>query len=282
MVAIPDRAGSAESQPSINPDTWDARWFKVPHALIEHMHAMPKSAVLTLLVLMHYANGQGQAWPSAKTIELSVGISRRSVYRAIAWLAQHGFIRRLRRKTPTGGDDTTVYELHSVFRGQSSSQPAGGFQAGQGGSSAVSQGWFPGDTGGSSAVSQGWFPGDTGGSSLVAQEQEYPIDTPLEYLPCTPVDNQFEQDLVNKKARSPQSFKKPTVQEIAAYCKARGNTVDPQAFWDFYESKGWRVGNTPMKDWQAAVRTWERRPQYGNGQPSPKAKPKKTNHVYLN
>ncbi len=54
-------------------------------------------------------------------------------------------------------------------------------------------------------------------------------------------------------------FTKPTLEEIVAYCEERGNNVDPQAFYDFYESKGWKVGNQPMKDWRAAVRTWERR-----------------------
>ena len=54
-------------------------------------------------------------------------------------------------------------------------------------------------------------------------------------------------------------FTKPTLEEIIAYCEEQGNNVDPQAFYDFYESKGWKVGNQPMKDWWAAVRTWERR-----------------------
>ena len=54
-------------------------------------------------------------------------------------------------------------------------------------------------------------------------------------------------------------FTKPTLEEIIAYCEEQGNNVDPQAFYDFYESKGWKVGNQPMKDWRAAVRTWERR-----------------------
>lgn len=51
---------------------------------------------------------------------------------------------------------------------------------------------------------------------------------------------------------------KPTVGEIQAYCKERGNSIDAQYFFDYYESKGWLVGRTPMKNWQAAVRTWER------------------------
>ncbi|PKM39062.1 MAG: hypothetical protein CVV04_12110 [Firmicutes bacterium HGW-Firmicutes-9] len=56
-------------------------------------------------------------------------------------------------------------------------------------------------------------------------------------------------------------FTKPTVAEITEYCRERGSGVDPQRFFDFYETKGWRVGNQPMQDWQAAVRTWEGREQ---------------------
>ena len=54
-------------------------------------------------------------------------------------------------------------------------------------------------------------------------------------------------------------FVRPSVEEVTEYCKERGNNVDPQQFVDFYESKGWKVGNQSMKDWKAAVRTWEKR-----------------------
>ena len=54
-------------------------------------------------------------------------------------------------------------------------------------------------------------------------------------------------------------FEKPTVKEIAVYCSERKNGIDPQAFFDFYESKGWKVGAVKMKDWRASVRTWEQR-----------------------
>ena len=53
-------------------------------------------------------------------------------------------------------------------------------------------------------------------------------------------------------------FAPPTVAEVAEYCRERQNTVDPQTFVDFYASKGWMVGKSPMKDWKACVRTWER------------------------
>lgn len=54
-------------------------------------------------------------------------------------------------------------------------------------------------------------------------------------------------------------FTRPSLSELSEYVRERKSPIDPQGFMDFYESKGWRVGNQPMKDWRAAVRTWERR-----------------------
>ena len=58
-----------------------------------------------------------------------------------------------------------------------------------------------------------------------------------------------------------KKFQKPTVEEVKAYCDERQNGINPEHFVDFYESKGWRVGNQPMKDWKASVRTWEQKSQ---------------------
>lgn len=52
-------------------------------------------------------------------------------------------------------------------------------------------------------------------------------------------------------------FVKPTLEQVAAYVAERKSDVNPQRFIDFYESKGWMVGSNHMKDWKAAVRTWE-------------------------
>lgn len=60
------------------------------------------------------------------------------------------------------------------------------------------------------------------------------------------------------KDNSRGKFKPPSVEEVAKYCVERNNTVDPEAFVDFYAAKGWMVGKNKMKDWKAAVRTWER------------------------
>lgn len=68
-----------------------------------------------------------------------------------------------------------------------------------------------------------------------------------------------EQDIEKEKEREVKRFAPPTVDEVREYCRERGNNVNPERFIDFYSSKGWRVGNQPMKDWKAAVRTWEQR-----------------------
>lgn len=54
-------------------------------------------------------------------------------------------------------------------------------------------------------------------------------------------------------------FTPPTVEEVMSYCLEQGYQTDAQQFVDFYASKGWKVGQSTMKDWKAAVRTWERR-----------------------
>jgi hypothetical protein len=53
-------------------------------------------------------------------------------------------------------------------------------------------------------------------------------------------------------------FSPPSVDEIKLYCKERKNNINPENFKDFYESKGWMIGKNKMKNWKAAIRTWEK------------------------
>lgn len=64
-------------------------------------------------------------------------------------------------------------------------------------------------------------------------------------------------NIESKRAKA--RFTPPTLEEVRNYCKERNSTVDPERFIDFYASKGWKIGNSAMKDWKAAVRTWEKR-----------------------
>lgn len=71
-------------------------------------------------------------------------------------------------------------------------------------------------------------------------------------------------------------FIPPTGDEVAAYCQERGNGLDPETFVDFYASKGWMVGKNPMKDWKAAVRTWERSEGRGTSGAGNRVQPRAT------
>lgn len=65
----------------------------------------------------------------------------------------------------------------------------------------------------------------------------------------------------------PKRFVPPTPEEVNTYCRERNNGIDGSEFCDFYTSKGWKVGKNPMKDWKAAVRTWERSRKQSAPQP---------------
>jgi hypothetical protein len=67
-----------------------------------------------------------------------------------------------------------------------------------------------------------------------------------------------EERLTPPQLQPKKRFIKPTLEEVKAYCKERKNNIDPQRFLDYYEANGWKIGKNPMKNWQAAVRTWER------------------------
>ena len=77
--------------------------------------------------------------------------------------------------------------------------------------------------------------------------------------------NVKEKEKAKEKEKSPggrafsKNFIKPTVSQIQEYCNERQNSINAQNFFDFYESKGWKIGHDSMKDWKACIRTWENR-----------------------
>ena len=68
-----------------------------------------------------------------------------------------------------------------------------------------------------------------------------------------------EEEKEEEKKPRAGKFTPPTVTEVSSYCKERKNDVDAERFCDFYQSKNWMVGKNKMKDWRAAVRTWEKK-----------------------
>jgi hypothetical protein len=66
-------------------------------------------------------------------------------------------------------------------------------------------------------------------------------------------DSDIKKEYIRKKV-----FVKPTIEEVMAYCDERKNDVNPISWYNHYEATGWMIGKNKMKDWKAAVRTWEK------------------------
>lgn len=74
---------------------------------------------------------------------------------------------------------------------------------------------------------------------------------------CSAEENSIEEI---SKVKDRYIFVPPTVEEVAKYCQERNNTIDPELFVDWYSARNWYLSKgIKMKDWKAAVRTWERR-----------------------
>ncbi len=96
----------------------------------------------------------------------------------------------------------------------------------------------------------------------VSSTDGYPMDTTVtDTVTVSDTDTDSVADSDGMKTDKPKrkKFAIPTVEEVEQYCFERNNKVDAEMFVDFYSSKGWMIGKNPMKDWKAAVRTWERK-----------------------
>ena len=103
----------------------------------------------------------------------------------------------------------------------------------------------------------------------IGVNDENPNETPNEKENVNENENENEKEKENespsetkreKQAKEKRKrFSAPSVDEVRDYCRERGNSIDAETFVDFYASKGWKVGNTPMEDWRSSVRTWEKR-----------------------
>lgn len=60
------------------------------------------------------------------------------------------------------------------------------------------------------------------------------------------------------RTRTNKPFIIPSIEEVQSYCIERDNGIDAEKWIDHYTANGWMVGRNKMKDWKAAVRTWEK------------------------
>lgn len=205
------------------------------------------SAISLWHALMHMANKSGwQEWftvPVA-TLELKTGLSRSAIYRARNTLHQAGRIEFKDR----GGKMCSLYLIKPLV---CHTDTQSGTQSGT-----------------QSEHKAERFPEHKAG----------PLYKPNQTNNNTP----YNPPVGDVEKEESKRFVKPTENEVAAYCKKRGNTIDAAAFVAFYDSNGWKVGKNPMKDWKAAVITWEkkRKQELASSQPKkqePNRRPNQAN-----
>ena len=192
----------------------------------------PTCAWKVAVVLADHVNSEsGLAWPGLRT---ALGVD--AAKRGARWLATAGLIEvveappgkpavyRLTRGNAAPGAELHRVQLSTPTRGNAAPGEGAGLHREGGQGCPPNQGY------------QGLNQGDEPGSDRA--EVGKPMKT--------------------KTREIVERFTKPAWAEVEAYCTERENGIDPAHFVDHYEANGWRVGKTPMRDWRAAVRTWER------------------------
>ena len=89
-------------------------------------------------------------------------------------------------------------------------------------------------------------------------------ETNKENLAAEPQPEEKPAQEIQQEKPKRKNFVKPTVEEIAAYCKEKNYTVNAQQFFNYYESNGWKIGRNAMKSWQAAAQNWNIRDKANN------------------
>jgi hypothetical protein len=78
-----------------------------------------------------------------------------------------------------------------------------------------------------------------------------------EHSPHTPHKKKGKKPTTTTTTRARARFVKPSVGEVAAYIREKGYTFDAEKFWNYYESKGWKIGKSNMVSWHSACATWQ-------------------------
>jgi hypothetical protein len=119
-----------------------------------------------------------------------------------------------------------------------------------------------------------WANGSRGGrkKSSLENSAKKPVGYPVGIPTGVAEEKRREEKnvLLEKEPKGTKRFVKPTVAEVAAYCREINISVDASEFVDFYESKGWLIGKSPMRDWKATVRRWGKKPNSDRAGPRSK------------
>ena len=97
-------------------------------------------------------------------------------------------------------------------------------------------------------------------ASLTEAEADADADAEAEAEAEADADANAEESVCNQPGKPAHTrFVPPDVNEVSDYCRQKGYHLDARRFVDYYTAVGWRIGNTPMRDWKAAIRNWHRK-----------------------
>lgn len=184
---------------------------------------MPPTPKAVLVSLADNANDHGDCWPSIPKICERTCFSERAVQAAIHWLEDHGALTANREN----GRHTKYHVSPDAYK-----------------------------------PPQEMHPRTTRTPAADAEKTAKPpqeMHPPPQEVPSNRHKPSKAKATVKSEERVRAArFTPPTETEVADYCRERGKGVDPERWFAHYTSNGWRVGRNPMRDWRAAVRTWER------------------------
>lgn len=185
-----------------------------------------------------HAGVNNECFVSKRTLMKKLGIGKKLLNKSLKYLISMGWIGKVGEKTfqtEGGPQKVTVYKTASIWKLNSdyySDKTKGGANR-------------PTLPKGGSERAQGGVNGVSKGGA----------NSPLHIYP----ENNIRKDKKEGEGR----FAPPSFDEVSKYCFERKNNINACQFLDFYESKGWMIGKNKMKDWRAAVRTWEVRQKEG-------------------
>lgn len=200
---------------------------------LANIMTFPAAKLVGYTLTTFYREGK-ECYPSITTLMEATGYKdRKTVIAAVEELKKLGLIKVVKGKVKSLSSQSNFYEFVGVTTSGVTSGVTGGVTSG---------------------VTSGINPPEISEISEISEIRE--------------VSEFKEKDTlkgIQKEKPENKKFIKPTLAEVQVYCRERQNNVDAERWLDYYEANGWKVGKNPMKDWRAAVRTWERGTVAGGG-----------------
>lgn len=235
----------------------EAAYYAVITAPVRYDPELSSTAKLLYSEITSLCRKKGYCWANNSYFAELYGVSASTISRLVSQLESRGYIKTEIVPVANGSERRIYADPYAVnhagishFEDEGQGSQEGGTQKAQD------------PQGGTQKAQGGLRKNSKGGLRKKRKQNDYHMNDYTEDTPYSPPQGDrapVEPAPADKSEPGRRRFVPPSVEQVAAYCRERGNSIDPDAFVDYYTSKGWTVGRSPMKDWKAAVRTWEQR-----------------------